>query len=56
MSNSELAAAAAYAAQAAQVAQKLKPGTYEGVQALALVSIAMSLSQIATKLGQSAQM
>ena len=47
MPNTGLDAAAAYANEAAQVAQKLKPGTYDAVQALALVSIALSLRQIA---------
>jgi len=40
-------AAASYAQQAASVADKLKPGAYEAVQALALVSIAHSLSVLA---------
>jgi hypothetical protein len=31
------------AAKAAEVASKLKPGTYDSVQALALLSIAQSL-------------
>ena len=52
MTNTELDAAAAYANEAAQVAQKLKPGTYDAVQALALVSIAISLKQIAASLDQ----
>ena len=52
MSNDELDAAAAYASEAAQVAQKLKPGTYEAVQALALVSIATSLRHIAASVEQ----
>jgi hypothetical protein len=38
------------AAKAAEVAAKLKPGTYEAVQALALVSIAQSLAKIAENL------
>ncbi len=42
-----LAAARAYAEQAAAVAAKLKPGTYDAVQALALTSIAHSLAVIA---------
>jgi hypothetical protein len=33
--------------QAADVAAKLKPGTWDAVQALALVSIAQSLAEIA---------
>ena len=33
--------------RAAEVAEKLKPGTWESVQALALVSIAQSLASIA---------
>ena len=36
-----------FADQAADVAAKLKPGTYDAVQALALVSIAHSLAAIA---------
>lgn len=40
-------AAADYAQQATAAAGKLKPGTYEAVQALALVSIAHSLSVLA---------
>jgi len=52
MTNAELDVAGAYATQAAQVAQKLMPGTYDGVQALALVSIAISLNQIARSLEQ----
>ena len=36
-----------YADQAAEVAAKLKPGTWEAVQALALVSIAQSLATMA---------
>jgi hypothetical protein len=35
------------AAEAADVAAKLKPGTYEAVQALSLLSIAQSLAKIA---------
>ena len=42
-----LQAARAYAEQATAVAAKLKPGTYEAVQALALTSIAHSLAVIA---------
>jgi len=33
--------------QAAEVAAKMKPGTWDAVQALALVSIAQSLATIA---------
>jgi hypothetical protein len=40
-------AAGDFAAQAASVAGKLKPGTYEAAQALALVSIANSLAVLA---------
>ncbi|WP_353809903.1 hypothetical protein [Agromyces sp. SYSU T00194] len=44
MSNNDAARLAdAYAAQAAQTAAKLKPGTWESVQALATLSIAQSL-------------
>ena len=39
--------AADYAKQAAAVADKLKPGTYEAAQTLALVSIAHSLVVLA---------
>jgi hypothetical protein len=38
-----------FADQAADVAGKLKPGTYDSVVALALVSIAQSLATIAEK-------
>jgi hypothetical protein len=38
------------AARAAEVAAKLKPGTYDAVQALALLSIAQSLAKIAENL------
>lgn len=41
-------AARAYADQAAAVAAKLKPGSYEAVQALALTSIAHSLAVLAS--------
>ncbi|GAB6898737.1 hypothetical protein [Kineosporia succinea] len=41
-----------YAVKAAEVAAKLKPGTYDAVQALALVSIASSLARIADQLEQ----
>ena len=40
-------AAAELAQKAASVAEKLKPGSYDSVQALALVSIAHSLSVLA---------
>jgi hypothetical protein len=40
-------AAADYAQQAATAADKLKPGTYDAAAALALVSIAHSLSVLA---------
>lgn len=40
-------AAAEFAQEAATVAGKLKPGTYEAAQALALVSIAHSLAVLA---------
>jgi hypothetical protein len=40
-------AATDFAEQAASVAGKLEPGTYDAVQALALVSIAHSLSVLA---------
>ena len=35
--------------QAAEVAARLKPGTWDAVQALALVSIAQSLASIADR-------
>lgn len=41
--------AAEYAQRAASVAGTLKPGTYEAVQALALVSIAHSLAVLAER-------
>jgi hypothetical protein len=40
-------AAADFAQQASSAAAKLKPGTYDAIQALALVSIAHSLSVLA---------
>jgi hypothetical protein len=43
----QLIAAQEYAQLAATVAGKLKPGTYDAVQALALTSIAHSLTVIA---------
>ncbi len=46
--DSTLNTARAYAEQAAAVAARLKPGTYEAVQALALTSIAHSLTVIAS--------
>ena len=42
-------AASEYAARAADIAGKLKPGTYDSVAALALTSIAHSLSVLAAK-------
>jgi hypothetical protein len=47
MPNDDALTARTYAAQAAATAAKLKPGTYEAVQALALVSIAHSLAVLA---------
>jgi len=44
-------AGAESAAKAKDVAAKLKPGTYDSVQALALLSIAQSLVEIAEHLG-----
>ena len=44
-----LQAARQYAAQAADVAGALKPGTYDSVAALALTSIAHSLSVLASR-------
>ncbi|GAA5142618.1 hypothetical protein GCM10023340_06400 [Nocardioides marinquilinus] len=40
----QLARAAALAQKAAETAERLKPGTWESVQALALASIALRLS------------
>jgi hypothetical protein len=45
-------AGAESAAKAQEVAAKLKPGTYDAVQALALLSIAQSLVEIAENLGR----
>jgi len=45
--NATLDTARAYADQATAITAKLKPGTYEAVQALALTSIAHSLTAIA---------
>jgi hypothetical protein len=47
MPNEDLLTARTYAEQAAATAAKLQPGTYEAVQALALVSIAHSLAVLA---------
>ncbi len=44
-----LRTASGYARQAAEVAARLKPGTYDAVQALALVSIAHSLAVLAER-------
>ena len=52
MPNAERDAAVVYTNEAAQLAQKLKPGTYDAVQALALVSIAISLEETAASLEQ----
>ncbi len=45
--------AADYAKQAASVAESLEPGTFDAVQALALVSIAHSLTVLAEHSRQS---
>jgi hypothetical protein len=45
----QLQAARAHAEQAATTAAKLKPGTYDSVAALALTSIAHSLSVLAAR-------
>jgi hypothetical protein len=45
----ELQVARELAAKASEVAGKLKPGTYDAVQALALTSIAHSLSVLAAR-------
>lgn len=42
--DAQIAHAAALARQAQEVASKLKPGTWDAVQALALASIALRLS------------
>ena len=47
MSTRDVAAARAYAEQAAAIATKLKPGTWDAAQALALTSIAHSLAALA---------
>ncbi|WP_432572623.1 hypothetical protein [Kineococcus sp. SYSU DK005] len=47
MSTHDAAAARTHAEQAAATAAKLKPGTWEAVQALALTSIAHSLAALA---------
>jgi len=47
MSTEDAAAARTYAAQATAAAAKLKPGTWDSVQALALTSIAHSLAALA---------
>ena len=44
-----------YAAWAAEVAAKLKPGTYDAVQALSLLSIAQSLASIAEHMERAQQ-
>lgn len=44
-----LQAARQYAEQASEVAGKLKPGTYDAAAALALTSIAHSLSVLASR-------
>ena len=46
MPTDDATTARSYAEQAATTAAKLKPGTYEAVQALALVSIAHSLAAL----------
>jgi hypothetical protein len=43
------------AAKAAETAEKLKPGTYDSVQALSLLSIAQSLVKIAANMHQPQQ-
>jgi len=45
--NSDVTSARQYAEQASSIAAKLKPGTYDAVKALALVSIAHSLAALA---------
>jgi len=47
MTADDAAAARAHAEQAAATAAKLKPGTWDAVQALALTSIAYSLASLA---------
>ena len=48
----DLQAARHYAEQASTTAAKLKPGTFDSVAALALTSIAHSLSVLAAKSSQ----
>ena len=48
-SNQELQVARELAAKASEVAGKLKPGNYDAVSALALTSIAHSLSVLASR-------
>ena len=50
MSDQHRDISALYAAKAVEVAEKLKPGTYDAVQAMALISIAHSLARIAESL------
>ena len=47
MSTHDVAAAKTYAEQATATAAKLKPGTWDAVQALALTSIAHSMAALA---------
>jgi hypothetical protein len=47
MTDDTVSAALEYAEQASAVAAKLKPGGYDSVKALALISIAHSLAAIA---------
>ena len=47
VSTHDVTAASTYAEQAAATAAKLKPGTWDAVQALALTSIAHSLAALA---------
>ena len=44
VNDAQIAQAAALARQAEETARKLKPGTWDSVQALALASIALRLS------------
>ncbi|HEY8719813.1 hypothetical protein [Pengzhenrongella sp.] len=50
MTSTDRSVSSEYAAKAAEIAAKLKPGSYEAVQALASVSIAASLVRIADAL------
>ena len=52
MTDQRQSLASQFAEQAAALTQTLKPGTYEAAQALAMVSIAASLAQLADTLAE----